>query len=207
MPTRPAGSSIWWPSDFPSIARDVPVPSVVCTDWFGGLGNLALPAEMKAKAFPTPEIFLSTIFLSKLGIGTGKFGTGKFLGPDPGKSSFLSAPAPESDSGRDRKKQGQRCAQAINKCSFLGAHSPKPSFGPDREKQGCHRSGVRESTAVITPRGKLHTDATMVLSSPFKSLVLEAVLTVIGGESAQASGSDPVQEITQLFPPSGPPRR
>ena len=45
------------------------------------------------------------------------------------------------------------------------------------------------------------------LTSPFKSLVLEAVLTVIGGESAQASGSDPVQEITQLFPPSGPPRR
>ena len=31
------------------------------------------------------------------------------------KSSFLSAAAPESDFGRDRKKQGQRCAQAINK--------------------------------------------------------------------------------------------
>ena len=39
---------------------------------------------------------------------------------------------------------------------------------------------------MIPPWGKLYTDATMVLSSPFESLVLEAVLTVIGGESAQA---------------------
>jgi hypothetical protein len=37
---------------------------------------------MKAAASPTPEIFLSTIFLSNLGIGTGKFWTGKFLEPD-----------------------------------------------------------------------------------------------------------------------------
>ena len=37
----------------------------------------------------------------------------------PRKSSFLAAPAPESDFVHDRKKQGQRCTQAINKCSFL----------------------------------------------------------------------------------------
>jgi hypothetical protein len=30
-----------------------------------------------------------------------------------------SALAPKSDFGRDRKKQGQRCAQAVKKCSFL----------------------------------------------------------------------------------------
>ena len=46
----------------------------------------------------------------------------------PRKSSFLSAPTPKSDFGRDRKKQGQRCAQAINKRSYLGAHLPKQVF-------------------------------------------------------------------------------
>jgi hypothetical protein len=39
---------------------------------------------MKAGTFPTPEIFLSTIFLSTLGSGTKTFWTGKSLEPDPG---------------------------------------------------------------------------------------------------------------------------
>ena len=46
------------------------------------------------------------------------------------QSSFLSAPAPESDFGRDRKKQGQHCAQAIIKGSFLEAHPPKQVLAP-----------------------------------------------------------------------------
>ena len=74
---------------------------------------------------------------------------------------------------------------------FLRSPHSKTSFGPDWKKQGCHESGVREGAAVIPPRGKLYTDATMVLSSPFRSLVLEAVLTVIGVR-VRASGSDPV---------------
>ena len=85
---------------------------------------------------------------------------------------------------------------------FLRSPHPKTSFGPDLEKQGCHRSGVRESAAVITPRGKLHTDAAMVLSSPFESLVLEAVLTVIGGESAQAVPT-PFRRLPNFFHPPG----
>jgi hypothetical protein len=43
-----------------------PAPALCCRDWFGGLQNLALTARMKAEAFPTLEIFLSTIFLSNL---------------------------------------------------------------------------------------------------------------------------------------------
>jgi len=78
----------------------------------------------------------------------------------------------------------------------------KTSFGPDSKKQGCHEASMREGAAVIPPRGKLRTDATMVPMSPFESLVLEAVLTVIGGESAQAV-SDPVQEIARLLHPPG----
>jgi hypothetical protein len=39
---------------------------VGCTDWFGGLGNCALRAKMKAEVFPAPEMFLSKIFLSIL---------------------------------------------------------------------------------------------------------------------------------------------
>ena len=62
----------------------------------------------------------------------------------------------------------------------------KTGLGPDRKKQGCHEARVRDGAAVIPPWGKLYADATMVLSSPFESLVLEAVLTVIGGASAQA---------------------
>ena len=61
-----------------------PDPRVGCGDWFGGLGKLALPAEKKAGVFPTPEIFLSKIFLSILRIETETLRTGKFLGPDPG---------------------------------------------------------------------------------------------------------------------------
>jgi hypothetical protein len=67
----------------------------------------------------------------------------------------------------------------------------KTSFGTDGKKQGCQKGSERESAVVIPPRGKLHTDATMVLLSPSRSLVLEAVLSVIGGEF-RASGSDPV---------------
>lgn len=62
----------------------------------------------------------------------------------------------------------------------------KTSFGPDGMKQGCAREGVDEGAAAIALRGKLYTDEPMVLSSPYRSLVLEAVLSVIGGESAQA---------------------
>lgn len=69
--------------------------------------------------------------------------------------------------------------------------NPKTRFGPDWKKQGCRESLVREGAVVIPPWGKLHTDATMVLSSPFRSLVLEAALTVIGVR-VRASGSDPV---------------
>jgi hypothetical protein len=43
-----------------------PAPALCCRDWFGGRQNLALTARMKAEAFPTLEIFLSTIFLSNL---------------------------------------------------------------------------------------------------------------------------------------------
>ena len=45
---------------------------------------------------------------------------------------------------------------------------------------------MREGAAVIAPRGKLYANRPMVLSSPYRSLVLEAVFSVIGGESAQA---------------------
>jgi len=70
---------------------------------------------------------------------------------------------------------------------FLESPRTKTSFGADWKKQGCHEPGVREGAAVIPPRGKLYTDSTLVLfSSPHESLVLEAVPTVIGGESAQA---------------------
>ena len=58
---------------------------------------------------------------------------------------------------------------------FLESPSTRTSFGTDAKKQGCHESSARERGAVIPPRGKLYTDATMVLSSPFESLVLEAV--------------------------------
>jgi len=72
------------------------------------------------------------------------------------------------------------------KIQFPISPHTKTSFGSDLKKQGCHEASMREGAAVIPPRGKLHTDATVVLSSPSISLVLEAVLTVIGGESAQA---------------------
>ena len=74
---------------------------------------------------------------------------------------------------------------------FLRSLPTKTSVGTDGKKQSCHESRGREGSAVIPPRGKLHTDATMVLSSPFESLVLEAVLTVIGVR-VRVSGSDPV---------------
>ena len=57
---------------------------------------------------------------------------------------------------------------SCSKRTFLRSPHPKTSFGPDWKKQGCHESGVREGAAVIPPRGKLYTDATMVLSSPFR---------------------------------------
>ena len=56
---------------------------VGCSDRFGGLGDLSITAKMKAEMFPTLEIFLSTIFLSKPGIGTETFWTGKFSGLNP----------------------------------------------------------------------------------------------------------------------------
>ena len=81
---------------------------------------------------------------------------------------------------------------------FLRSPTPKTSFGSDWKKQGCHEADVHEALAVIPPRGKLYTDATMVLSSPFRSLVLEAVLSVIGGESAQAVPT-PSKRLPNIF--------
>ena len=51
---------------------------VGCSDRFGGLGDLSITAKMKAEMFPTLEIFLSTIFLSKRGFGTGNLGQENF---------------------------------------------------------------------------------------------------------------------------------
>jgi hypothetical protein len=46
---------------------------------------------------------------------------------------------------------------------------------------------MTEGAMVIPPRSKLYADDPMVLiASPYRSLALEAVLTVSGGESAQA---------------------
>ena len=81
---------------------------------------------------------------------------------------------------------------------FLSSPHTKTSFGSDWKKQGCHEPGGCEGPAVIPPRGKLHTDATMVLSSPSSSLVLEAVLSVIGGESAQAVPT-PFRRLLNFF--------
>ena len=104
----------------------------------------------------------------------------QFLRSLPTKTSF----------GTDGKKQLSRPTNDLQKL-FLSSPLTKTSFGPDGKKQSCHESRGREGSAVIPPRGKLHTDATMVLSSPFESLVLEAVLTVIGVR-VRVSGSDPV---------------
>ncbi len=90
---------------------------------------------------------------------------------------------------------------------WLSLESPytKTNFAPDRKKQGCHGSGVREAPSVIPPRGKLYTDATLVLLSPYETLVLEAVLSVIGGESAQAVPT-PFRRLPNFFT-LGPRRR
>jgi hypothetical protein len=66
---------------------------VGCSDWFGGLGDLSITAKMKAEMFPTPEISQSTIFLSKLGFGTGRFWAGKFFGRLSPHSLSLLTPA------------------------------------------------------------------------------------------------------------------
>ena len=65
---------------------------------------------------------------------------------------------------------------------FPRSPNPKTSFGPDQKKQGCRGTDERQIAAVIRPRGKPHTEPTLVLfSSPYRSLVLEAVHTVIAG--------------------------
>jgi hypothetical protein len=60
-------------------------------------------------------------------------------------------------------------------CVFVESPHPKTRFGPDRKKQGCRGYNAHKRWAVIPPRGKRYTDATMVRFSPFESLVLEAV--------------------------------
>ncbi len=63
----------------------------------------------------------------------------------------------------------------FNQWLFLESPHTKTSFGIDRKKQGCPGRPLGQSARVIRSRGKLYTDATMVLLSPFESLVLEAV--------------------------------
>ncbi len=55
--------------------------------------------------------------------------------PTPSRSNFLSAAAPKSDFGRDRKKLRQCYAPKINKCSFLGAAADP--MGSVRSQRSC----------------------------------------------------------------------
>ena len=57
------------------------IPGVGCTDWFGGLGKLALTIGIKTDVTLAPEIFLSPIFLSKIVLRNRGIETEKFLGP------------------------------------------------------------------------------------------------------------------------------
>ena len=63
--------------------------------------------------------------------------------------NHLPAPAPKSDFGRDRKKQGQRCDQAINKCSFLGVSPSR--FGTASSATTSPRAAGSRRAGCATP--------------------------------------------------------
>ena len=67
--------------------------------------------------------------------------------PIPLKSSFLSAPAPESDFGRDRKKPPACCSGALYEWCFLGAHPPKQVLAPT----GRNRFPCPPSATGVSP--------------------------------------------------------